>query len=88
MTSSGIQQMLYRRGAAAGIGHLHPHQLRHFFAHNWLASGGQEQDLMMLAGALIQQLPPQTVGRGLPSLPPRPRRASRPETIKLFTVIG
>ncbi|WP_327144384.1 tyrosine-type recombinase/integrase [Nocardia sp. NBC_01327] len=56
MTSSGIQQMLYRRGEAAGIGHLHPHQLRHFFAHNWLASGGQEQDLMMLAGWRSRQM--------------------------------
>ncbi|WP_330182722.1 tyrosine-type recombinase/integrase [Nocardia sp. NBC_01503] len=56
MTSSGIQQMLYRRGTAAGIGHLHPHQLRHFFAHNWLASGGQEQDLMMLAGWRSRQM--------------------------------
>lgn len=56
MTSSGIQQMLYRRTEAAGIGRLHPHQLRHFFAHNWLANGGQEQDLMMLAGWRSRQM--------------------------------
>lgn len=24
--------------------------LRHWFAHNWLANGGQDRDLMMLAG--------------------------------------
>jgi integrase len=29
---------------------LHPHQFRHTFAHEWLASGGQEGDLMRLAG--------------------------------------
>jgi site-specific recombinase XerD len=29
MTRSGLQQMLDRRTAAAGIGHVHPHQLRH-----------------------------------------------------------
>ncbi|QIS02360.1 tyrosine-type recombinase/integrase [Nocardia brasiliensis] len=56
MTASGIQQMIERRAAAAGIEHLHPHQFRHFFAHNWLASGGQEQDLMMLAGWRSRQM--------------------------------
>ena len=35
---------------AAGIPHLHPHMFRHTFAHRWLAEGGQEQDLMRLAG--------------------------------------
>ncbi|MFD6223382.1 tyrosine-type recombinase/integrase [Nocardia asteroides] len=50
MTDHGIRQMLERRAAAAGIEHIHPHMLRHWFAHNWLANGGQEQDLMMLAG--------------------------------------
>ncbi|MFD7841356.1 tyrosine-type recombinase/integrase [Nocardia sp. NPDC059764] len=56
MTSWGIYQILERRAAAAGIPHLHPHQLRHFFAHNWLANGGQEQDLMMLAGWRSRQM--------------------------------
>ncbi|MEV6099215.1 tyrosine-type recombinase/integrase [Nocardia sp. NPDC051981] len=56
MTGSGIQQMLDRRAEQAGIGHIHPHQLRHFFAHNWLANGGQEQDLMMLAGWRSRQM--------------------------------
>ncbi|MGY1946154.1 tyrosine-type recombinase/integrase [Nocardia asiatica] len=56
MTTSGIQQMIERRAAAAGIEHLHPHQFRHFFAHNWLANGGQEQDLMMLAGWRSRQM--------------------------------
>lgn len=50
MTPSGIRQMLWRRSAEAGIPRLHPHQLRHYFAHQWLADGGTEGDLMMLAG--------------------------------------
>ncbi|QBS43588.1 tyrosine-type recombinase/integrase [Nocardia sp. CS682] len=56
MTASGIQQMLERRAQAAGIGHIHPHLFRHYFAHNWLANGGQEQDLMMLAGWRSRQM--------------------------------
>ena len=50
MTSSGIAQMLGRRGTEAGIVGLHPHQLRHSFAHSYLANGGNEGDLMRLAG--------------------------------------
>jgi site-specific recombinase XerD len=50
MTDSGVRQMLERRGADAKIEGLHPHRFRHTFAHRWLAEGGQEQDLMRLAG--------------------------------------
>ena len=50
LTDSGIRQMLERRGADAGIDHLHPHRFRHTMAHRWLSAGGQEQDLMRLAG--------------------------------------
>lgn len=50
MTDSGVRQMLERRAIEAGIDHVHPHQLRHTFAHAWLAEGGQEGDLMRLAG--------------------------------------
>jgi site-specific recombinase XerD len=50
MTGSGIRQMIWRRSEQAGIERLHPHQLRHYFAHAWLAEGGNESDLMMLAG--------------------------------------
>jgi integrase/recombinase XerC len=42
--------MLRRRGAEAGLPGLHAHQLRHTFAHEWLAQGGGETDLMRLAG--------------------------------------
>lgn len=50
LTPSGIRQLIRRRGREAGIGDIHPHQLRHSFAHQWLASGGSEGDLMRLAG--------------------------------------
>jgi site-specific recombinase XerD len=50
MTPSGIRQMVWRRSEQAGIGRIHPHTLRHSFAHAWLASGGHEGDLMRIAG--------------------------------------
>lgn len=50
LTDDGVQQMLERRGAQAGIEGLHPHQFRHTFAHSWLSQGGNEGDLMRLAG--------------------------------------
>src|SRR4029450_11371192 len=36
----GVRQILRRRGAEAGLPDLHAHQLRHTFAHAWLAQGG------------------------------------------------
>lgn len=56
MTGSGIRQMLERRGDGAKIAGLHPHQLRHQFAHAWLAGGGEEGDLMRLAGWRSRQM--------------------------------
>jgi len=50
LSDSGLAQMLRRRGEEAGVGPIHPHQLRHTFAHSWLAQGGSEGDLMRLAG--------------------------------------
>lgn len=47
---AGIAQMLERRGEQVGIDGLHAHQFRHTFAHQHLANGGNEGDLMMLAG--------------------------------------
>ncbi|MGD8214612.1 tyrosine-type recombinase/integrase [Aestuariimicrobium sp. Y1814] len=50
MTDSGVRQMLERRAKDAGVPNVHPHRFRHTFAHLWLADGGQENDLMRLAG--------------------------------------
>jgi integrase len=47
---NGIRQMIERRCDDAGVPRIHLHQFRHTFAHDWLASGGQETDLMRLAG--------------------------------------
>jgi site-specific recombinase XerD len=47
---SGVAIMLAKRCTAAGLPRLHPHQLRHTFAHEYLANGGQEGDLQRLAG--------------------------------------
>ena len=50
LTDTGIRQLIERRGQEAGLGHIHPHQLRHSFASSWLAGGGREGDLMRIAG--------------------------------------
>lgn len=49
-TGFGVGDMLDRRCVQAGLPHLHPHQFRHTFAHTWLSNGGNEGDLMRLAG--------------------------------------
>jgi site-specific recombinase XerD len=56
LTSSGVSQMIQRRCRQAGIPPVHPHQFRHTFAHLWLSAGGNEQDLMRLAGWKSQQM--------------------------------
>jgi site-specific recombinase XerD len=56
LSDSGILQVVRRRGEQAGLGQIHPHQLRHSFAHDWLAQGGQEGDLMRLAGWRSRQM--------------------------------
>lgn len=59
LTSSGLAQLLERRANDAGVTDVHPHRFRHTYAHTWLANGGQEHDLMRLAGWRS----PQMVGR-------------------------
>lgn len=48
--SSSVQVLLERRAEMAGIGHVHPHMLRHTFAHRFLEQGGTEGDLQQLGG--------------------------------------
>lgn len=51
MTRSGIYQMLERRGADAGIPGLHPHMLRHTWAHYCrLEDRLHDDEIMRLAG--------------------------------------
>jgi site-specific recombinase XerD len=50
MSRKGIPELLARRAKAAGIGHVHPHQLRHTWADRWLAAGGSEGDLLVMGG--------------------------------------
>jgi site-specific recombinase XerD len=52
----GLQYMFDRRTRDAHLGHLHPHQLRHTFAHTWLSNDGHEGDLMRLAGWRTRQM--------------------------------
>lgn len=52
LTANGIKLMLRRRGRLLEppITNLHAHQFRHTAAHEWLAAGGSESDLMRLMG--------------------------------------
>jgi len=54
--TSGLTQMLRRRGIQAQVEDVHPHRFRHTWAHKWLAAGGQEGDLQALAGWESQQM--------------------------------
>ncbi len=56
MTTSGVGQVVRRRGEAAGIKGLHPHQLRHTSVHGWLSAGGAEGDAMQLFGWKSRQM--------------------------------
>jgi site-specific recombinase XerD len=50
MTDSGIYQAIRDRAEKAGIGKVYTHIFRHSYAHQYLSGGGQEGDLMILAG--------------------------------------
>jgi site-specific recombinase XerD len=49
LTSVGIARLIARRGREAGL-ELHPHMLRHTFAHHYRMNGGDEGSLMTLGG--------------------------------------
>jgi len=55
LTSTGIAQIIVRRGRNVGLD-LNPHQLRHTFTHLWLDKGGAEGDLMELNGWTSPQM--------------------------------
>jgi site-specific recombinase XerD len=48
ITGYVVAAVLVRRAEMAGLGHIHPHQLRHTFAHELLANGVPEGDVMTL----------------------------------------
>lgn len=56
MTDSGIAQAVRERAFKAGLDGFHLHEFRHGFAHRWLSEGGQENDLMQLAGWKSRQM--------------------------------
>ncbi|MEO3800552.1 tyrosine-type recombinase/integrase [Nonomuraea sp. B1E8] len=50
LSTWGIDNILRVLAERAGLDDIHAHRFRHTFAHDWLANGGQERDLMRLAG--------------------------------------
>jgi site-specific recombinase XerC len=49
LNPGGVYRIVKRRAKQAGL-EIHPHQLRHTFAHDWRAQGGSPDDLMRLGG--------------------------------------
>jgi site-specific recombinase XerD len=74
ITASGLAQMLRRRAEQAGIGHVHPHQLRHTSAHVFADEGGSDGDAMVLFGWRSPDMP-RRYGRSAAA--ERARRTSR-----------
>jgi integrase/recombinase XerD len=56
LTDSGITQVLRRRAKAAGIGHVHPHQFRHTWAHMLKVAGLADDEVMELGGWRTPQM--------------------------------
>ena len=56
VTDWGVRQILERRTAEAGVDDVHPRRFRHTDANTRLPSGGQEQDLMRLAGGGCREM--------------------------------
>lgn len=50
LTEDGIRARFEVRCDEASLPRIHPHQLRHTWANDFLANGGQERDAMRLAG--------------------------------------
>lgn len=50
LAAAGINRMLERRGAQAGLDSMFAHRFRHTLAHNWQLNKGNETDLMRIMG--------------------------------------
>jgi site-specific recombinase XerD len=53
---NGCGDLIRRIGKRAGVEGLHPHRFRHTFAHRFLLEGGNEHDLMQIAGWRAPQM--------------------------------
>jgi integrase/recombinase XerC len=56
MTYWGIEQMVKRRCKHAGVPHIHPHQFRHTWAHEYRVAGGDRGDLKRQGGWRSDQM--------------------------------
>ena len=56
LSLDGIDLALKRRARDAGLRGVHPHLLRHSWAHHFRAAGGSEGDLMVLGGWRSRQM--------------------------------
>lgn len=56
LTIWGVGTMIERRCQEAEIDHVHPHQFRHTFAHQWRLEDGNEDDLMRITGWRSRQM--------------------------------
>ncbi len=50
LAPAGMNRILERRGAQAGLGSMFAHRFRHTLAHNWQLQKGNETDLMRIMG--------------------------------------
>jgi site-specific recombinase XerC len=50
LSAEGVDKVVKRRAAQAGLKGVHPHQLRHTWAASFRAAGGSEGDLLVLGG--------------------------------------
>lgn len=63
LTRSGAQQMLARRSRQAGLGRVHPHQLRHTSTHRALRAGMSDRDVSRLMGHSTTRMVSEVYGR-------------------------
>jgi integrase len=66
------------RAGQAGVADVYPHSFRHTCAHRWLADGGQERDLVMLAGWRFDDMLSHDVASTAVERAHAAHRASRP----------
>jgi integrase len=80
MTDNGVAQVLQRGGREVVVDNLHAHQFRHTFAHSRLSEGGNEGNLMRLAGGWSRQMLGRYGASAATSAPSKPAAAWPPTT--------